>query len=329
MTTKSLTFTSSSPYFIYSNYPERFDSGNGDHYTIHATTLRSTIYTVVLYHHNHTGTTKRIGVAIRNMATTPTSSMSVQYYGGGILTGNMLENSATLGLYCENGSNGTSLRPVSNLGPNQAAFLVYNDVPSGSGVVAKFKFKPSENSYIRVFHCPTSYTANNIFSSSFTQDGESANSQDNSRLGGSGIKCIKTTTIDASLMQSNDTFNLFEYYSAGTNPDTSSQHKNNYEYEHKSNFTTSTGYNSSNYLWGNYEMTYVLNIKNAAGKTLKLKPLGYPAKIVTFNGSTNTWTKHNTISSPDYFSIPITTINATVKVILCGSNSGNFTGSFI
>lgn len=311
---QSLTFNSSSPYMVYSNYPEGIQGyATGDHYTTSASITVYQNYTVFFYHLNISSLTKRIGVAIKN---TGSSNLTVTYYGGGMLSGgDPLDNCATLASYCVNSSNGTSLRSVSNLAPGSSAFLVYNDVPTQYYSVGKFIFRTNQSASIRIFHGPTSLYAGDVFS--LTQDGYSDYDGDDTRVAAAGIQSLKTvaSAIDCS---TNPTFKLFEYPIA----------YNSNEYQSYTTFLNRNPY-SSQILWGNYEQTYTLNFSNPSGKTLRLTPYGYPARIMTYTSSTGVWTLQPKISS-GYFSVPLgSSSSAIVKIILCGSNYGNFTGSIV
>jgi len=192
---------------------------------------------------------------------------------------------------------------------------VYNDVPTQTYSVGKFIFKANQSASIRIFHGPTSLSAGNVFDSSFTQDGSSNYPGDNTRVAAAGIQSEKTVT-SAINCSTNPTFKLFEY---------PTQYNNN-EYQSYTTFLNRNIY-SSQTLWGNFEQTYTLTFSNPAGKTLRLTPYGYPARIMTYTSSTGAWTLHSKITS-GYFSVPLgSSSSTTVKIILCGGNSGNFTGS--
>lgn len=316
-----LLFYSSNPTMIYSNYPEEIlGNSMGDHYTIEASLQANIVYTLFYYHWNYSSLTKRIGVAIKN---TGSSTLTVTYSGGGVLAGtSALANCATLASYCANGSSGTSLRSVSSLSSNACAFLAYNDTATQSCAVGKIMFKTNTTAKVRIFHAPTTITAAGVFD--LTQDSASNSVGDQSRLCGAGINCGKDARINCDVTTS---FTLFEYKGLADY----STYENSNEYQHRNSFATKLDHGAE-YLWGNYEMVYTLNLTNAAGKTLYLKPSQYPAQIVTYTSTSGVWTKQNYLTS-GYYSLPLgNSSSATVKIILAGGNCGNmaynFTGSF-
>lgn len=316
-----LLFYSSNPTMIYSNYPEEI-AGNsmGDHYIIEADIQANTVYTLFYYHWNFSSLQKRIGVAIKNTGLT---ALTVTYSGGGVLAGtSALANCATLSNYCVNGSSGTSLRAVSNLARGASAFLAYNDTATQTCAVGKIMFKTNTGATVRIFHAPATITAAGVFN--LTQDSESSASGDESRLCGAGIQCAKDTRINCDVTSS---FTLFEF--KGKSP--YSTYENDDEYQHRDTFAVKLNHGAE-YLWGNYEMIYTLNLSNAAGKTLYLKPSEYPAQILTYTSTSGKWTKQPYLSN-GYYTIPLgNSSTAKVKIILVGGNYGNmacnFTGSF-
>lgn len=320
-----ITFTSSSPTMIYSNYPENIegDKGTGNHYTIEANITAGTIYTVFLYHWNVSSVNRRIGVALKNVSSSP---LKVTYYGGGILVGpggSAVKNCATLGLYTANGSNGTSLQPISSLAAGACAFMADSraNMATSNIVVSKFKFKASQNAKLRVFHCPPEYTPAQIFASTFTQD-----AGDTSSVGicGSGVYCEKKATINTNTTTE---FPLFEYHWGKDYP---SGYKNTNEYQHKNTFLTSSKPTKQEYIWGNYEITYTLTLQNSKGKTLKISPENrMPVEmLLVYTSVTGAW-KDEPVPSSGTISIPLssTSNSTTVKLVLPGGNNGQWSCS--
>ena len=63
-------------------------------------------------------------------------------------------------------------------------------------------------------------------------------------------------------------------------------------------------------------------------KTLRLTPNTYPAQLITYTSTTGSWTKQPKLTS-GYFTIPIQSNTETVKIILTGGNSGNYSCTLV
>ena len=316
----TLKFNSKSPYLIYSNYPEQIQGiGTNDHYTTEATINANQEYTVFLYYFNVSSVKQRIGVAIKNTGSSP---LTVTYLGGGILTGNgAFDNCATLAHYCVNNAAGTSCRAVSNLAANTAAFMAYNDSSSGQYTVAKIRFKTNCTAKVRVFHGGTNTAISNITPAkvfTMTQDVGSSLTGESSRTSASRIDLEKEATVGVDDNNNPITnFNLFEH----------PVDDNENEYQDLTNCESHNPY-SSTIVCGNFEQIYTLTMIGKKNKTLRLTPNTYPAQLITYTSTTGSWTKQPKLTS-GYFTIPIQSNTETVKIILTGGNSGNYSCTLV
>lgn len=329
---RTLVFEKSEPTYIYSNYPEAIHGITGHHYTVEANITAGTPYTVFLYHKNETGanSTIRAGVAIKN---TGSNMLNISYTDGGALITNDqpgIEQCQTIAGYRANGTHHSSLTSVTNLPGGECAFLAYVDVSPTKSYSGKFTFSSTQDCILRIFHCSTDYAPFNIFEEEFTQD-EACTGTDSAdeseRFAASGLCYINCCTIDANITAAYDPFMLFEYKKDTPYP---SQFDNYGEYEHKSTLPTTSSH-CANYLWGNFEQVYKLQLKNVSNKYMKLSPQQLPCSFMTKLGDDikDTWVVHDIISDKDPIFPDVDLGDADdniLQIILLGGSNSNIKG---
>jgi len=298
-----LTFSHSGNKYIFSDNPESIPSA--DKYTIEETLSSSYTYDIELYHQNLTGATKRVGIALYNPNA---SSATITIYAKVTGTSNTAQSSevdltAPLQRDYQNGTGATTLTLLAN----SYSFLVYVDMPTSKLVNEKVKIKSSlSNVRARVFHGPTSVTAQQVFS--YSRDSASGSSTTTGFFQNDGLS--NSTTIDASSYPS---FVLSEWR----------PNLNSNEYE------TGTNVLGSSQLGGNYGMVYTITISNPGGKRLRITPYwagsgNNYARIVLWT-STNGWYTTTKISPNSYWLMATGTgATFTFKYVLPGGNFGNF-----
>jgi len=298
-----LTFSHSGNKYIFSDNPESIPSS--DRYTIEETLSSSYTYDIELYHHNLTGSTKRIGVAIYNPNA---SSATITVYAKKTGYSNTDQSSevdltAPLQRDYQMGIGATTL----SLSGYSYAFLVYVDTPTGKLVNEKVKIKSSlSNVKMRIFHGPTSVTAQQVFS--YSRDSASGSSTTTGFFQNDGLS--NSTSIDASSYPS---FVLSEWRP--------SLNQNEYE--------TGTNVLGSSQLGGNYGMVYTITINNPGGKRIKITPNWSAsgnnyARIVLWTAA-NGWYTTTKITPYSYWIMATGTgATFTFKYVLPGGNFGNF-----
>ncbi|ANB57677.1 hypothetical protein GFC29_3111 [Anoxybacillus sp. B7M1] len=298
-----VSMTQSGNKYIYSNNPESIQgtmvsSSPYGKYTIDQPLQSSTTYVAEFYHHNYTGDSLRVGIAIKN---NNSYTANVRVQNKAILAGQYTLETSTSVL--RDFGNSTNDQTIS-IPANSTVTILYTDVPTQYIVNGKVKFTPQAgNMNARVFFISTSkYNVNNIFS---LPRATSANSSMTTAFFNYDTR---TVNVNAATTPS---FYLSAYQD---NPG---------EYE------TGTNVLGSSKLLGNYGIVYDVYLSNAAGKRIKITPNlasqgATQAQIVLWTAS-NSWyrtTYVNRSSSQPYWLMSVPS-DGHFKFTLPGGNFGN------
>ncbi|TYS25752.1 hypothetical protein FZC71_04220 [Bacillus subtilis] len=307
-TTYQLNFTKSGGNYLYSNNVETIlgsevSSSPYGKYTVEHSLSANNEYTAEFYHHNNASTNLTFGIAIKN---NNTKSAQVRVLGKAVNAGSQTLDTATL--TTRDFGNSTNDQYIT-IPAGQTVVLLSKDVTAPFIVDGKVSFVPTaSNMKARIFYMKTSnYNVNSIFGL------PKQTTSDYQKVSGVFPTWKRYATVDGNIFY-NNTFYLSSYSWVG----------NQNEYD------TPISYIGKSNLDGNYGVLYDLQLKNAAGKRLKITPYlnekdpRAAGQLVLWTSSTG-WYRTTSINHTSAIKYWVMSIPADqhIKYMLPGGNYGN------
>ncbi|EPC8411941.1 hypothetical protein ACR3AM_006436 [Bacillus thuringiensis] len=295
--------TSGGSKYIYSNNPESIEGNMVNtapygKYTVDQPLQNNTSYVSEFYHHNYTGASLRVGIAIKNN-NNYTANVKVQ--NKAILTGKYTVDTASSLLRDFGNSNNDQ---TISIPANGTVVILSIATPTQYIVNGKVKFIPQSGglSARNFFVSDNKYNIKELFKL------PKATSTKNDMTSGFFNSDTRTLTIDAKTVSN---FHLSAYTA---NP---------------GEFETGTNVIGNSKLLGNYGIVYDVFLKNATGKRIKITPnlasVGATQAQIVLWTSANSWYRTSYVSrnSAEKYWLMAVPSDGHFKYSLPGGNFGN------